>query len=399
MTEQTAPRVAADPTTATDIGGLTRRLIAIAPGQHRILSCYVRLEPRDRIRDGYLIAFKTAVKGCHADPVTMALPRDERLAVDRDLTRMLRYLKHPHDLPNTPGLALFACEELDLFEAAPLARVHRTRLILDDTPSIAELVASEQESGPLLVVVVDRRHARFFEVTPTGGTELPGLVVISTRGGKFHSDRGDAPGWGEHDYHERLEQEHHRHYANVVRRMEDLLRTRPLRGIILAGPADHTTGINRFISEPLAARILGTVKLNPTAIEIAELEAAALSAAREHDHNALATELTALNNAVGAGWTVNGPRETLRALYRGQARTLFIREDLAGGGFRCAASGRLVLAKADCRGEGQPQPVRDLVDEAIEEALRQRVRVVMVSDSDSKAAAYVDGLAAALRFR
>jgi peptide subunit release factor 1 (eRF1) len=78
-------------------------------------------------------------------------------------------------------------------------------------------------------------------------------------------------------------------------------------------------------------------------------------------------------------------------------RTLFVQEGLSGSGFRCSATGRLVLAKGDCRGEGDPRPVRDLVDEAIEEALHQRVRVVMVPGQ--AAADVVDGLAATLRFR
>jgi peptide subunit release factor 1 (eRF1) len=90
-------------------------------------------------------------------------------------------------------------------------------------------------------------------------------------------------------------------------------------------------------------------------------------------------------------------RETLRALSRAQVRTLFVRESLEGGGFRCSATGRLVVAKDDCAGEGEPRPIRDLVDEAIEDALRQRARVVVVPrDAASEP---VDGLAATLRFR
>jgi len=69
----------------------------------------------------------------------------------------------------------------------------------------------------------------------------------------------------------------------------------------------------------------------------------------------------------------------------------------AGTTASTAATGRLVLAKADCRGEGEPRPVRDLVDEAIEEALHQRARVVMVPRQ--AAADVVEGLAATLRFR
>ena len=73
-----------------------------------------------------------------------------------------------------------------------------------------------------------------------------------------------------------------------------------------------------------------------------------------------------------------------------------MRESLEGGGFRCGATGRLVLAKGDCRGEGEPRPVQDLVDEAIEDALRQRARVVIVPRDAG--AEPVDGLAAILRF-
>lgn len=397
MTTQTPRPAPRKPTVYTEPGELIQRLVALPAGRYHVLSCYIRLEPRDRVRDSYLIAFKDAVKTLKADSVQLALSREETLAADRDLVRMLRYLMHPRDLPYAPGLALFVCEELDLFEAIPLARVHRTRLILDDTPWIAELVASAGQATPLLAVVIDRRHARFFEITPEASTEFPAAVVISTRGGKFHSDRADAPGWGEHDYQQRLEHEHHRHYVNVVERLEELLRSRIVRGIVLMGTTDHTSALRRFLPDSLARRLLGVAKLNPTAVNPATLQAAALQVAQEHDRQLLTSELQALDEAVGSGWAVNGPRETLRTLYRGQVRTLFIRDDLEGRGFRCSATGRLVLAKADCRNEGQAQPVRDLVDESIEEALRQRVRVVMVPDCP--AAVAVDGLAATLRFR
>jgi peptide subunit release factor 1 (eRF1) len=56
-----------------------------------------------------------------------------------------------------------------------------------------------------------------------------------------------------------------------------------------------------------------------------------------------------------------------------------------------------VLAAGDCRGEGEPRPVLDVADEAVEEALRQGVEVIVVHDRG--AAEAFDGLAAILRFR
>jgi peptide subunit release factor 1 (eRF1) len=55
------------------------------------------------------------------------------------------------------------------------------------------------------------------------------------------------------------------------------------------------------------------------------------------------------------------------------------------------------LSKIECRGAGEPEPVPNLVDHAIEDALRQRVQVVVIDDP--AIAARIDGLAATLRFK
>jgi len=69
------------------------------------------------------------------------------------------------------------------------------------------------------------------------------------------------------------------------------------------------------------------------------------------------------------GWAVNGVDPTLKALSRGQVRTLLA--------------------------DGQDDDSR--IDEAVEDALRQRSQVDVLYDE--KARRVVDGLAALLRFR
>jgi peptide subunit release factor 1 (eRF1) len=76
---------------------------------------------------------------------------------------------------------------------------------------------------------------------------------------------------------------------------------------------------------------------------------------------------------------------------------LLVAANQTGWGFRCADSGRLVLARADCRGEGPPIPVSDVVNEALEEALQQGAEVRVIDDPE--AAGRLDGMAALLRFR
>jgi peptide subunit release factor 1 (eRF1) len=194
-----------------------------------------------------------------------------------------------------------------------------------------------------------------------------------------------------------MREERHRHCAAVAHHLEQLTRTLPARGIVLAGPRKEVAALTPFLSHELAGRVLGTAALNPTAVTAAGVQVAALAAASEHDRAEELALVSSLAESIGAGWAVEGPHDTLHALARGQLRTLLVRADLEGGGYRCSASGRLVLAKANCRGEGEPTPVLDVVDEAVEEALGQGIEVIVVHDS--MAAEAIDGLAGVLRFR
>ena len=104
-----------------------------------------------------------------------------------------------------------------------------------------------------------------------------------------------------------------------------------------------------------------------------------------------------MQESLGSGWAVNGMTPTLRALSRGQVRALLVHADAGEPGFRCGDTGRLALTERDCRAEGEPTPVLDVVDDAIEEALRQGVDVNVVYEPEARDA--IEGLAGLLRFR
>jgi peptide subunit release factor 1 (eRF1) len=377
-----AAKQAAHPAAQHAIPELLARLVAIEPGRYRVVSCYLRLATEDRPRRKYLVELKDRLREA----------TDPRSAEDAE--RILAFLSQEQPIPGAGGLAIFACGDLDLFEAVPLPSVHRTRVVVDDTPWVRELVAIDREFGGMLAVLIDRGHARFFHVTASGAVELPGLASVSRRGGKFHSDRRDSPGWGEHDYHNRIREERHREHAAVSHRITELAASLAPRGILLAGPQKETAALARFLPRGLAARLVGTARLNPTAVTADQVRAATFAAAAQRAKVEAAALAAALQDALGARWATNGPAETLRALVRGQVSTLIVREDAELSGYRCSCDDHLVVSASDCH--GAPLPVRDLVDEAVEEALRQHVEVIVL---DGPAAARIDQMAAFLRFR
>ncbi len=380
---------------STALSPVLRGLARIRPGPHHVVSCYLRLEVGDRTTRKWLTKLKNVVK--ETEVGLAALDREARQVIERDLHRVLEVVEKPDGLPAALGAAIFACEPLGLFAIIPLPRVHHTRLSVNPTPELRELLGVQEEMGRLLVAVLDRTQARFFEVGAFDACELPGLQAVATRGGKFHSDRRDSPGRGEHDFHDRIEEERHRHFAIVAERLAALDRQHPAQGVMLAGPAEETSAAARFLSHSLAERYIGSARLNPTAVEPAEVRTSALALRGEFERRREVRMVEELESVVGEGWATNGAAATLRALAHGQVRTLLLRDDLTGAGFRCSDTGRLALSKSECRGEGRPVPVPDLVNEAIEEALRQRVGLVVIHEPD--AARRIDGLAALLRFR
>ena len=143
------------------LNGVIEHLTQVRPGTHRVVTCYLKLEPRDRSRGKYLIKLKNRVKSALQALPRLGLSRQIADEVARDLNRMQEFLRNPANLPHTQGVAIFACEGIDLFETVPLPVVHRSRLLVDATPLVRELATVEEEFGRLVTVVLDRSRARF----------------------------------------------------------------------------------------------------------------------------------------------------------------------------------------------------------------------------------------------
>jgi len=373
-----------------------KRLTRIPANRHPIVSCYLKLEPRDRARGKYLIKLKNRIRAVQGSIGVQGLDRAGQEAVARDLDRIYRDLERPAALPGTQGIAIFASSGLKLFERVPLPAVHRSRLVVDSTPLVRELLNVEDEVGRLLTVVLDRTSARIFEVTAFAAVEVQDLHADSSRGGRFHSDRHGAPGMGEHTWNNRVRNEKQRHLTNVADALFQLDRRARVDGVVLAAIGMDAAALIPHLHAYLRDRVIGAVRLNPKETSEAHVHAATLAVRAAAERAAELALVNQLEDAHGTGWAVNGLKPALDALAKGQLRTLLVNADREAPGFRCG-SGRLVISERGCVGDGKGVPVVDVIDEALEEALRQRVSVEVVHSPE--AAARIDGLAGLLRFK
>src|SRR5918992_4670251 len=67
------------------LGNTLERLTQVNPGRHRVVTCYLKLEPRDRARGKYLIKMKNRVKFAIRDLPRLQLERTIADEVQRDL--------------------------------------------------------------------------------------------------------------------------------------------------------------------------------------------------------------------------------------------------------------------------------------------------------------------------
>lgn len=374
-----------------------QKLARLPAGRHPIVSCYLKLEPRDRSGGKYRIKVKNRIRAAEQGLERLGLDRAELEAVRADLERIQSHLERVSNLPGAQGIAIFASAGHQLFEAIPLPRVFRSRLAVDRSPQVGELAALEDEMGSFLTVVLDRTTARLWEVSAFEARPVADLTGNEVRGKRYHSQRGDAPGVGEHGWHGRIREERQRHYAAIAGRLFELDRARPVRGVVLAAPGVEAAAVVPFLHPYLAKRVVGTIKLNPKLARAPEVLAATLAAREGHEREEERALVAELRDKLPGGWAVNGVTATLKALAQGKVRTLLVRPDTALPGYRCRDSGRLCVTERECRLEGGGIAVLDVIDDGIEEALRQRLAVDVVHDEESSR--QVDGMAALLRFK
>jgi peptide subunit release factor 1 (eRF1) len=380
------------------------RLMHIDPRGHWVVSCYLKLEPRDRARGKYGIKLKNRIKTHQAWLDGLGLGRGVREAIERDLARVRDYLADPGNLPTGRGIAIFAAEPLDLFEAIPLPEVFRSRLAVDHTLLVRELAALDDEFGSVLCAVYDRTSARLFEVTAFGVEELGGLAAVdATRAGRFHGTATvsrPGPGMavsGEHNFNQRIRVEKQRHYAQIAQSLFAASRERAVRGLVLAGPGAEAGALTPHLHPYAAKLLLGTARLNPKTATVGEVMEAVITLRRAREREWEQEHVRKLGEGLGNGWAVNGVAASLAALARGQVRTLLVDAGCTQPGYRCRGSGRLAVTAEACADEGGAEGVPDVIDDAIEDALRQQAHLDVVEDV--RARREVDGLAALLRFK
>lgn len=403
-----------------DLREKLERLAAFRPEAGMVTSLYIHLRPEERQDNKYLRIFKDMVREKKEELGRRKLPGKVLDSIERDFEKIGEFLSEPKNLEGCRGLAVFSCSREGLFEVLKLPYVYRNRLMVAPDPLIREIAAIDEEVGRIAVLLVDRKHIRYFLMDIEGISEnVDFLEPLATRAHRFHSggsalkgaegtfqlrmpSRAAAPSMVQHSYgewrfHMRIREEWHRVLKLAADAAFEEWKASKFDRLVVGGfKEEGLSQIENHLHAYLRERLVGYIEVNPSEAKPEEVREKVLNLLWEKDREQEKELIRELEELEGKGLAVNGTSKVLDMLAVGNVRTLLVPENFEKPGYLCPET-HLVFLKPECPLEGEePIQIEDIVDEVIEEALDQRAAVEVVVKEELQRR--IDGLAAFLRF-
>ena len=376
------------------------RLAAFEPSPYPVVSLYLNTQPDQHGRDQYQAFVRKELK---ARAATFPARSSEREMLERDLERIGTFLSSDVQ-PSANGIALFACDAGELFEAVQLeAPIAQHSLYIGDQPHLYPLARLVSQYPRYGVVLADTHRTRILVVADGRGQPDNAIEGVKTR-------RTSQGGWSQARYQRHIENYHLQHVKDVVAALEQLVQAEGLNRVIVAGDAAVLPLLREQMPKSLADMVADELSLAADTPE-ADVVRETLGAMRALDSR---TDRERVDAAVGAyragGLGVVGPDATLLALTNGQVDELLVAASLAQmDNLRGTAAGDMALANDSTLVEPAVEPtaagepaatdmgVVRLADELVRKAQQTGARIEFIEDATLLEP--YGGVAATLRYR
>lgn len=293
---------------------LIDRLAALEPSGIPVVSLYLDARPDEHGRER-----ATSFVRRELPDRLRSYPRrtPERQSLERDRERIDAYVRDELR-PSANGLALFACDGAELFEAVQLdAPIEESQAIVSDQPQLYPLARLNDQYPRYAALLVNTNAARLF-VFGTG-TRLGERTVVSPK-----TNRTAMGGWSQARYQRHVDNIHLHHAKEVVEVLERVVRQEDIDRVVLAGDEVIVPLLREQLPAGLAGKIIDVLRLDIRTPQDEVLERS-LEALREHDAKDDREKVTRLLDEYRAdGLAVVGPEATRAALEIGQVDELLM---------------------------------------------------------------------------
>ena len=370
-----------------------RELARFPAGAIPVVSVYLDTQWRDQHQLERVATFLTAhVRQARALPLDSEVARQ---SLEHDLERIARWgaerLRGTADI-RTPGVAFFACHAADLWVEFPSPVPFEDEFTIADRPMLRQLARLDEDYTNTLLIIVDSRAARIYEVV------LGGFLTET----EFASDvpgRHKQGGWAQARYQRHVKEHIDRHHKDVAGYAAAYVEAHPHTQLIVSGQQDIVKNFCGWLPLAVQQQIIDTLSLDMHDDRGRILEAAQEVLQRHEREEEQATVELLVNRAGHGGLAALGQQETLAAVNTARVHKLVMQKDFHSDGWRCLDGSHI--------GEGPTPPQCTVcggkatateLGEAMVNAVLQTDGFVEMVAPDNRLTAY-DGVGALLRYK
>ena len=353
-----------------------------------VLSLYLNLDPSQFATPP---ARKTAVRSLVDEAERRlregnGLSHDDKKALQASLQRAASFLEN--DLPSdgAHGVALFASESTDLFEAMKLPRSVPNRVAIGRSPLVGPLARLARRER-WCVALVNRRDARILRGSPDGLREVE----------QIHDDvsgQHDQGGWSQARYQRGIEKEKDDHLRETGEALMRHFKRQPFEKLIVGGPREVVTDFEQKLHHYLRDRLAGRIEVDVERSNADQVLDAARPLIEKLEHIREREALEKLGERGACGLD-----DVLPPLNERRVELLILDEQFGGvTGVQCLVCGWLGLEGETCPADGSPLvQLDDLTEAMIELSVQQSADLLAVHYERSTLETH-GGAAALLRF-
>ena len=322
-----------------------------------------------------------------------------RQSLEQDLARITQWeAKRLHGTAesNMPGVALFACAAADLWVEFPSPVPFEDEFTIADRPMLRQLARLDEDYTNALLVMIDTRAARIYEVV-LGGllTETDFTHALPGR----HNEGGWGGGWGQTRYQRRVKEHMDRHHKEVAAYVTAYMEAHPHTHLIVSGQEESVANFRSYLPPSVQQQIIDMLTLDMHDNRQHMLAAVQETLQRHEREEEQATVQLLVNRAGHGGLGVLGQQETLAAVNTARVHMLVMLRAFHSDGWRCLDCGHLGESPlpAHCAVCGGQVAVTELGEAMVQAVLHSDGFIEMVPQDDCLAA--YDGVGALLRYK
>jgi hypothetical protein len=343
-----------------------------------VTSLYLNVDPSSNTREEYIKNLKTMLRDNKEKLRKEDFSRDGYHSVLEDFEGILRSAEALKG-HRFSGLAVFSSSKNGFLQTFELDTPVRDRLVVDYFPYTKPLFTVLHMEMRSIVLLLKKDKLRAFELFNDRIVEEIDLFSESL----FSSRENDYIFINEKKYQNRLETEYNKFLRRASGAVLTLFMEKGAEHIVLGGDRGVCSDFEKHMHSYLRDRYAGCIDAPFTAKEsqiLKEVKKIHERIAAEKDRRLVDRIRTELSRD---GFAVTGIQHILRALSMAAVSTLVVEDGYAVPGFVSLGDGLLYMDQdVSAQTGGSLMPVKDIINEAVDEAIHQGAEVRIVKSRE-----------------